>query len=62
MASMGFIEDRCQTDGCASRAVFVIRNKDGLEVGDRCRKHAPDALKAQNEREKSQPREVASVR
>jgi len=48
MASMEIYDTTCETPDCAARATFEIKDSGGKPVGKHCRRHAPDALKAQN--------------
>jgi hypothetical protein len=49
---MEIYDTTCETPGCAARATFTIKDSGGKPVGKHCRRHAPDALKAQNEGER----------
>jgi len=45
---MEIYDTTCETPDCAARATFRIKDDVGKPVGKHCRRHAPDALKAQN--------------
>jgi hypothetical protein len=60
MASMEMLDTTCETSGCSARAIFIVKRSSGIVLGRHCRRHAPDALKAQQDLERNQPKEVAA--
>jgi hypothetical protein len=60
VASMEILEYHCEMENCFSRATRAIKSKGGNMVKKVCSRHAGEALKAQNEVEKSTPISVGT--